>query len=31
VLREAGVEPTTRGEMLDVAAFARIAATRAAL
>jgi 16S rRNA (adenine1518-N6/adenine1519-N6)-dimethyltransferase len=26
VLREAGVDPTTRGEMLDVAAFARIAA-----
>ena len=28
VLREAGVDPTTRGEMLDVAAFARIAAAR---
>jgi 16S rRNA (adenine1518-N6/adenine1519-N6)-dimethyltransferase len=28
VLRDAGVDPTTRGEMLDVAAFARIAAAR---
>jgi 16S rRNA (adenine1518-N6/adenine1519-N6)-dimethyltransferase len=28
VLRAAGVDPTTRGEMLDVAAFARIAAAR---
>jgi 16S rRNA (adenine1518-N6/adenine1519-N6)-dimethyltransferase len=29
-LRAAGVDPSARGEMLDVAAFARIAATRAA-
>jgi 16S rRNA (adenine1518-N6/adenine1519-N6)-dimethyltransferase len=28
VLRAGGVDPTTRGEMLDVAAFARIAAAR---
>jgi 16S rRNA (adenine1518-N6/adenine1519-N6)-dimethyltransferase len=28
VLRAAGVDPTTRGEMLDLAAFARIAAAR---
>ena len=29
-LVSAGVDPTARGEMLDVAAFARIAATRPA-
>jgi 16S rRNA (adenine1518-N6/adenine1519-N6)-dimethyltransferase len=31
VLREAGVDPTTRGEMLDLAAFARIAAAGTSL
>jgi hypothetical protein len=30
VLRAAGVEPSERGEQLDVAAFARIAAARPA-
>ena len=29
-LVSAGIDPTVRGEMLDVAAFARIAATRPA-